>query len=100
MNSLETSLYFFGFIMVELTLLFIGISTIIGVTLVYISADKLQRWLSHKGAFGNVLGALMGALTPFCACSTIRIRYCFLEHGAWGVLELDCRGCPIRSVHL
>ena len=71
MNSLETSLYFFGFIMVELSLLFIGISTIIGVTLVYIPDDKLQRWLSHKGAFGNVLGALMGGLTPFCACSTI-----------------------------
>jgi uncharacterized membrane protein YraQ (UPF0718 family) len=71
MNSLETSLYFFVFIMVELSLLFIGISTIIGVTLVYISDDKLQRWLSHKGAFGNILGALMGGLTPFCACSTI-----------------------------
>jgi hypothetical protein len=71
MNSLETSLYFFGIIMVELSLLFIGISTIIGVALVYISDDKLQRWLSHKGAFGNILGALVGGLTPFCACSTI-----------------------------
>ena len=60
MNSLETSLYFFGIIMVELSLLFIGISTIIGVALVYISDDKLRRWLSHKGAFGNILGALMG----------------------------------------
>ncbi|MGD8764947.1 MAG: permease [Desulfobacteraceae bacterium] len=71
MNSLETSLYFFVFIMVELSLLFIGISTIIGVALVYISDDKLQRWLSHRGALGNILGALMGGLTPFCACSTI-----------------------------
>jgi uncharacterized membrane protein YraQ (UPF0718 family) len=71
MNSIETSLYFFVFIMVELSLLFIGISTIIGIALVYISDDKLQRWLSHKGAFGNILGALMGGLTPFCACSTI-----------------------------
>jgi uncharacterized membrane protein YraQ (UPF0718 family) len=57
--------------MVELSLLFIGISTIIGLALVYISHDKLKRWLSHKGVFGNVLGALMGGLTPFCACSTI-----------------------------
>ena len=71
MNSLESSLYFFGLIMVELSLLFIGISTIIGLVLVYISDDKLKRWLSHKGAFGNILGALMGGLTPFCACSTI-----------------------------
>jgi uncharacterized membrane protein YraQ (UPF0718 family) len=71
MNSLETSLYFFGFIMVELTFLFIGISTIIGLALAYISDEKLQRWLSHKGALGNVLGALIGGVTPFCACSTI-----------------------------
>ena len=71
MNSIETSLYFFIILLVELSLLFIGISTIIGISLAYISDDKLQRWLSHKGAFGNILGALMGGLTPFCACSTI-----------------------------
>ena len=71
MNSVETSLKFFVIIMAELSLLFIGISTAIGLALIYISKDKLQRWLSHKGAVGNVLGALMGGLTPFCACSTI-----------------------------
>jgi len=71
MNSLETSLYFFFILLAELSLLFIGISTIIGLTLAYISDDKLQRWLSHKGVFGNILGALMGGVTPFCACSTI-----------------------------
>lgn len=71
MNSLMQSLYFFGFIMVELTLLFLAISTLIGVVREYISDEKLQRWLSHKGILGNVLGALIGAITPFCACSTI-----------------------------
>ncbi|MGV7222995.1 MAG: permease [Nitrospinales bacterium] len=71
MNSLEASLYFFFILLAELSLLFIGISTIIGLTLAYISDDKLQRWLSHKGVFGNILGALMGGVTPFCACSTI-----------------------------
>ncbi len=71
MNSVETSLYFFFILLAELSLLFIGISTIIGISLAYISDDKLQSWLSHKGALGNILGALMGGLTPFCACSTI-----------------------------
>ena len=71
MNSLQTSLYFFAFIMVELSLLFIGISTLVGLALAYVSDEKLQRWLSHKGVFGNILGALVGGLTPFCACSTI-----------------------------
>jgi len=71
MNPLSTSLYFFGFIGVELSLLFLGISTLIGLILQYISEEKLQRWLSRRGAYGNILGALMGGLTPFCACSTI-----------------------------
>jgi uncharacterized membrane protein YraQ (UPF0718 family) len=71
MNPWQSSLYFFGILLAELTLLFIGISTIIGIALSYISDEKLQRWLSHKGALGNILGALMGGLTPFCACSTI-----------------------------
>jgi len=71
MNPISTSLYFFGFIWVELTLLFLGISTLIGLALQYISEEKLQRWLSRKGAYGNILGALLGGLTPFCACSTI-----------------------------
>jgi len=57
--------------MVELSLLFIGISTCVGLALTYISDEKLQRWLSHKGILGNIIGALVGGLTPFCACSTI-----------------------------
>ena len=79
MNSLETSLYFFAFIMVELSLLFIGISTLVGLGLAYISDEKLQRWLSHKGLLGNILGALIGALTPFCACSTIPLTVGMLK---------------------
>ena len=71
MNPISTSLYFFGFIWIELSLLFLGISTLIGLILLYVSEDKLKRWLSRKGAIGNILGALMGGVTPFCACSTI-----------------------------
>lgn len=79
MNSLTTSIYFFVFIMVELSLLFLGISTLIGLTLQYLSGDKLRRWLSHKGALGNILGAAIGGLTPFCACSTIPMTVGFLK---------------------
>ena len=71
MNSLENSLYFFCIIMVELSLLFIGIGTFVGLVLAYVPDEKLQRWLSHKGILGNIIGALVGGLTPFCACSTI-----------------------------
>jgi uncharacterized membrane protein YraQ (UPF0718 family) len=70
-HSLTTSLYFFGFIMIELSILFLGISTLIGLILQYISDEKLRRWLSQKGVLGSILGAGIGGLTPFCACSTI-----------------------------
>lgn len=71
MNSFTTSLNFFAFIMVELTVLFLGISTLVGLILQYISEERLRRLLSNKNGFGNVLGAAIGGLTPFCACSTI-----------------------------
>ncbi|MFC1876029.1 permease [Thermodesulfobacteriota bacterium] len=79
MNSVETSLYFFAIIMTELSLLFIGISTLVGIALAYVSDEKLQRWLSHKGLLGNIVGALVGALTPFCACSTIPLTVGMLK---------------------
>jgi len=65
--------------MVELSLLFIGISVFVGLALTYVSDEKLQRWLSHKGVLGNILGALLGGLTPFCACSTIPITVGMLK---------------------
>ncbi|UCF82554.1 MAG: permease [Desulfobacteraceae bacterium] len=71
MNSLTVAIKFFSIIMIELALLFLGISTLIGLVLAYISEDKLRRWLSRKGILGNIIGALIGGLTPFCACSTI-----------------------------
>ena len=79
MNPLTTSLEFFAFIMVELSLLFLGISTLVSLMLQYISEDKLRRWLSHKGVFGHVLGAAIGGLTPFCACSTIPLTVGMLK---------------------
>jgi uncharacterized membrane protein YraQ (UPF0718 family) len=79
MNSVESSLYFFAIIMTELSLLFIGISTLVGIALAYVSDEKLRRWLSHKGLLGNIVGALVGALTPFCACSTIPLTVGMLK---------------------
>ena len=79
MNSLTASLSFFAIIMVELSILFVGISTVVGLTLQYISEDRLRRWLSNKGIFGHVLGAAIGGLTPFCACSTIPLTVGMLK---------------------
>lgn len=81
MNSLLISVKFFGFILAELTILFLGISTVVGLLLQYMSDDSLRRWLSRKGLLGNFLGAAMGAITPFCSCSTIPMTVGLLRAG-------------------
>lgn len=81
MNSLWISLQFFLLIFAELTALFLGISTLVGLVLQYVSDETLRRWLSKKGLLGNFLGAALGALTPFCSCSTIPMTVGLLRAG-------------------
>ncbi len=82
MNTLTKTIEYFLIISAELTVLFLGISTIVGIILMYIPQDKLKSWLSRRGIIGNFLGALIGALTPFCACSTIPMTLGLLKAGA------------------
>ena len=81
MNSFWMSLQFFGLILAELTALFLGISTLVGLVLQYISDETLRRWLSKRGLLGNFLGATLGAVTPFCSCSTIPMTVGLLRAG-------------------
>jgi uncharacterized membrane protein YraQ (UPF0718 family) len=82
MNTFIKTVEYFLFISLELTILFLGISTIVGIILMYIPHEKLNSWLSGKGVLGNVIGSLIGALTPFCACSTIPMTLGLLNAGA------------------
>ena len=81
MNSLWVSLQFFGLIFAELTVLFLGISTLVGLLFEYVSNETLRRWLHRRGLLGNFLGASLGAVTPFCSCSTIPMTVGFLRAG-------------------
>lgn len=71
MNTLFDTLEYFLFITAELIVLFMAISAIVELVFMHIPEDTIRRKLSGKGVLGNILGALFGALTPFCACSTI-----------------------------
>ncbi len=61
----------FVFLAVELTALFLIISYGVGVLQEYISPERIQSILSSRNGRGYVIAALMGAITPFCSCSTI-----------------------------
>lgn len=67
----EQTLNMFAFLAVELTLLFLIISYLVGVLQMYISPAKIQSILGSKHGKGYIIAAFLGAITPFCSCSTI-----------------------------
>ena len=81
LNTFIVTIKYFIFIMSELVVLFIGISTIVALVFMYIPQDKLKNWMAGKGIWGNIMGVLFGALTPFCACSTVPMTLGFLQAG-------------------
>lgn len=81
MNTLLDTLWYFCYITVELVVLFIVITAIVEIILMYIPQAKISRWIEKAGFFGNVMAAGFGALTPFCACSTIPMTVGFLNAG-------------------
>lgn len=70
-SAIEQTLGMFAFLAVELTLLFLVISYAVGVLQHYIPADKIRSILSSKNGKGYLTAAMLGAITPFCSCSTI-----------------------------
>ncbi|SKB00885.1 hypothetical protein SAMN05443428_1516 [Caloramator quimbayensis] len=81
MNTFIDTLRYFFIITAELTVLFIGISTIVALVLMYLPQEKIKNWMLSKGMFANVMGAFLGSVTPFCACSTIPMTLGFLNMG-------------------
>ena len=81
MNTFVETLKYFCIITVELIVLFLATSTIVNISLMYLPKEKIKKWMSSKGIFGNFIGAIFGALTPFCACSTIPMTLGFLDMG-------------------
>ncbi|MGR3711685.1 MAG: permease [Shimia sp.] len=71
LNALQEAANMFAFLAVELTVLFLVISYGVGVLQDYISPQRIQSILSSRNGRGYVVSALLGAITPFCSCSTI-----------------------------
>lgn len=61
----------FAFLAVELIILFLAISYIVGVLQEFLTPEKIQSILSSRNGKGYFVAALLGSITPFCSCSTI-----------------------------
>lgn len=70
-EMLQETLNMFAFLAVELTILFLLISYLVGVLQEYIPPEKIQSILSAKKGKGYIIAGFLGAITPFCSCSTI-----------------------------
>ncbi|MTI11922.1 permease [Sansalvadorimonas verongulae] len=70
-EMMEQTLHMFMFLAAELTILFLAISYLVGVLQEYIPPEKIQSILSSKKGKGYIIAGFLGAITPFCSCSTI-----------------------------
>lgn len=78
-ENLSRTIGNFIFITAELFILFIAIAAIIEFAMIHINQNKLQSLFKGKGLMGNIAATLFGAVTPFCACSTIPMTVGFLN---------------------
>lgn len=79
LDNLTKTVGNFIFITLELFILFIAITAIVEYIMMHVNQNKLQKLFKGKGLIGNIAGAIFGAVTPFCACSTIPMTVGFLN---------------------
>ncbi|KIZ67815.1 hypothetical protein UH31_13505 [Escherichia coli] len=70
---LQDAAEMFVFLAVELSLLFIVISAGVSLIRQKVPDHKIQQMMGARKGRGYLLAALLGAVTPFCSCSTIPI---------------------------
>ena len=70
-SMLQDAAEMFLFLAVELSLLFIVISAGVSLIRQKVPDHKIQQLIGAKKGKGYLLASLLGAVTPFCSCSTI-----------------------------
>ena len=82
LNNFITAGKFFLIIAGELVLIFVAVSFIIGLLMEYLPPSRVRDFLSNKFTWVQyLLGAGLGAITPFCSCSTVPITAGLLKGG-------------------
>src|SRR5690625_6650490 len=71
----------FATLLVELLLLFLVISYAVALINRRFGPERLQSWMAGGAVPGQVKGLALGAITPFCSCSTIPMFVSMLQAG-------------------
>lgn len=81
-SRLGASLHFFFYDVVKITLLLCLLIFLISYIQSYFPPERSKKLLGRfRGIKGNVIGALLGTVTPFCSCSSIPIFMGFTSAG-------------------
>ena len=81
-NLLEATRWFVV-MTAELVVLFLALSFLIGLLQAWVPEEKVRLVFEKRGPVGAYVGgASLGAITPFCSCSTIPVLAGFLRSGA------------------
>jgi uncharacterized membrane protein YraQ (UPF0718 family) len=82
-SALHDSWNFFVHLAVVLVPLFLGASFLVGLAQEYLPPEAVEQKLrGHDEGTGNVAAAGLGAVTPFCSCSTVPVLAGLLQAGA------------------
>lgn len=82
LNNFVVAGKFFLVIAGELILIFVAVSFIIGLLMEYLPPSRVRDYLSNKLSWVQyLLGSGLGAITPFCSCSTVPITAGLLKGG-------------------
>jgi len=75
------ALKFFVYDTIKILILLFVMIFFIGVLRSFISPAKVKAWMQRGGIFGNFFASFLGAITPFCSCSSIPLFFGFVKAG-------------------
>lgn len=82
-SRLGTAVNFFFYDSIKILLLLFLISALMGIINAYFPIDKVRDYLTKHKMFGlqYFLAAVLGAVTPFCSCSSVPLFIGFVKGG-------------------
>jgi uncharacterized membrane protein YraQ (UPF0718 family) len=82
-GGLGPALQFFVYDFIKIGLLLIVITHLMGIFNSYFPVEKVRHFLATRNLFGfeNFIAAFLGAVTPFCSCSSIPLFIGFVKGG-------------------